>query len=79
MRLVADSHTAVWYIQDSPQLSSVAGEALDGAEREGGIVVSVATLVDLWYVTQTTQGVSKAELDALRNDLLTSPSSISTR
>ena len=72
MKVVADSHTVVWYTQDSPQLSSSAGQALDDAEAEGGIVVSVATLIDLWYVTQTTQGVSRPELDRLRNGLLSS-------
>lgn len=45
MRLVADSHIAVWYAQDSPQLSSAARDALDGVDAGGGIVVSVATLM----------------------------------
>ncbi|MGI8682405.1 MAG: type II toxin-antitoxin system VapC family toxin [Mycobacteriales bacterium] len=73
MRVVADSHVVVWYAQNSPRLSPTAGEALDAAEAEGGIVVSVATLVDLWYVTQTTEGVTKDQLDALQDDLLASP------
>ncbi len=73
MRLVADSHIAVWYAQNSQQLSSAAREALDGVEADGGIVVSVATLIDLWYVTRTTEGVTRTELDRLREDLLSSP------
>ncbi len=73
MRLVADSHIAVWYAQNSLQLSSAARDALDGVEAEGGIVVSVATLIDLWYVTRTTEGVTRTELDRLREDLLSSP------
>jgi PIN domain nuclease of toxin-antitoxin system len=42
------------------------------AEASDGIVVSVATLVDLWYVTQTTQGVSADNLARLRSALLSS-------
>ncbi len=57
MRLVA-----VWYAQNSLQLSSAARDALDGVDADGGIVVSVATLIDLWYVTRTTEGVTRTEL-----------------
>jgi PIN domain nuclease of toxin-antitoxin system len=44
-----------------------------GAESGGGIVVSVATLIDLWYVTQTTQALGAGELGRLRDRLLRSP------
>lgn len=74
MRLVADSHAVVWYAKGSSQLSADARAALVGAEADGGLVVSVATLIDLWYVTQTTEAVSAAELGRLRNELLDSPS-----
>lgn len=74
MRVVADSHTAHWYANGSARLSAPARRALANAEdEEGGIVVSVATLIDLWYVTQTTQGVSGADLDRLRVGMLSSP------
>ena len=36
------------------------------------MVISVATLVDLWYVTQTTRKVTAAHLTALRNALISS-------
>lgn len=36
------------------------------------MVVSVASLVDLWYVTQTTRRVTAAHLTALRTTLLSS-------
>lgn len=36
-------------------------------------MVSVATLVDLWYVTQTTRKLERAHLNALRAVLLSSP------
>lgn len=54
MSVVADSHAIFWYVQGSARLSPAAADALMEAEQGDGIVVSVATLVDLWYVTQTT-------------------------
>lgn len=69
MRVVADSHAIVWYLQDSKRLSELARSALAEAEGESALVVSVATLIDLWYVTQTTQAVSAAQLEALRKRL----------
>jgi PIN domain nuclease of toxin-antitoxin system len=62
VRVVVDSHAVVWYVQGSSHLSETAKDALADAEQSEGIVVSVATLVDLWYVTQTTQGVSADDL-----------------
>lgn len=73
MRVVADSHAIVWYVQGSPRLSDSAAAALASAEASDGIVVSVATLVDLWYVTQTTQGVSVGDLAQLQSVLESSP------
>jgi len=63
--VVADSHAIFWHLQRSPKLSASAAQTL----REAGpheIVVSVATLIDLWYVTQTTQAISTADLALVR-------------
>lgn len=71
MKVVADSHAIFWHLQRSPKLSAPAAQAL----REAGaqeIVVSVATLVDLWYVTQTTQAITTADLALVRATLETS-------
>lgn len=73
MRVVADSHAALWYAQTSSELSSTALAALNDAEASEGIVVSVATLIDLWYVTQTTKGVDSGELADLRTAMSDSP------
>ena len=73
MRVVADSHAIVWYVQGSPRLGADATQALTDAEASDGIVVSVATLVDLWYVTQTTRGVSTNDLARVRATLESSP------
>lgn len=51
-----------------------AGEALREAEASDGIAVSVATLVDLWYVTQTTEGVEVADAyTGISRELLKDP------
>lgn len=73
MRVVADSHALVWYLQGSTRLSSPAAQTLADAEATDGVVVSLATLIDLWYVTQTTGKVTAADLAGLR-DLLASSS-----
>jgi PIN domain nuclease of toxin-antitoxin system len=69
VRVVADSHTIVWYTGGSSRLSSAAADALVEAEETDGIVVSVATFIDLWYVTQTTEAVTTDDLARLRSTL----------
>ena len=73
MRVVADSHAIVWYGHDSPSLSGRARDTLDQAMESDGVVISIVTLVELWYVTQTTRGVSQEELDAISEQVSTSP------
>lgn len=73
MKVVADSHALVWFAQGSPHLSALAAEAFRDAESSDGVVVSVATLIDLWYVTQTTQGVNGEQLAEIRRLIETSP------
>jgi PIN domain nuclease of toxin-antitoxin system len=69
VRVVADSHAIVWYVQGSKRLSERASEVLAEAEAERSLVVSVATLIDLWYVSQTTRSVTTDQLGALRERL----------
>jgi PIN domain nuclease of toxin-antitoxin system len=73
VRLVADSHGIVWQSQRSLELSDVAADALLEAEETDGVVVSVASLIDLWYVTQTTKTVTEADLAELREKIAASP------
>ena len=73
MRVLADSHTIVWHMNGSERLSATAANALTKAEATDGVVLSVASLVDLWYVTQTTKGVSEADLAELRKEMSASP------
>lgn len=63
MRAVSDSHALLLYLRGDEQLSAAALEALRDAEDSEGIIVSAATLIDLWYVTQTTRAFSDEDLD----------------
>ncbi len=72
MRVVADSHAVVWHSQRSGRLSALAAATLTEAETTDGVVVSVASLIDLWYVTQTTAKVTGADLTELRNKIASS-------
>lgn len=73
MRVLADSHAIVWHLQGSARLSALAASALTEAEATDGVVVSIATLIDLWYVTQTTKKVTATDLAVLRDLLVFSP------
>jgi PIN domain nuclease of toxin-antitoxin system len=72
VRVLADSHAVVWYLQGSDRLSDRAAQALTECEETDGIVVSVATLIDLWYVTQTTRKLTEVHLAGVRSVLLSS-------
>ena len=72
MRVVADSHAVVWYVQGSKRLSERAAEVLAEAETERALEVSVATFIDLWYVSQTTAAITAAQLAALKQRLVSS-------
>jgi len=69
VRVVADSHAIVWYAQGSKRLPERASEVLAEAEAERSLVVSMARLIDLWYVSQTTQSVTAEQLGTLRGRL----------
>ena len=67
MRVVADSHALVWYLFDDKnrRLTPTAFEALATADAGEGIAVSTASVIDLWYVTQTTGAVRPDQLAAI--------------
>ncbi len=77
MRVVADTHALVRYLLDDPdrRLSPDARTALEQAESTDGIAVSVASVVDLWYVIRTRGTFTDDQLDRvleLLRDLETS-------
>jgi PIN domain nuclease of toxin-antitoxin system len=51
VRVVADSHVLIFYLFTPDRLSEPALQALGEAEDGSGIVVSAATLGDLWYAS----------------------------
>ncbi|MGH3827690.1 MAG: type II toxin-antitoxin system VapC family toxin [Pseudonocardiaceae bacterium] len=51
MRVIADSHALIFYLFTPDRLSEPALEALGEVEDDAGIVVSVATIGDLWYAS----------------------------
>ncbi|MDQ2707464.1 MAG: PIN domain-containing protein [Actinomycetota bacterium] len=72
MKVVADSHALIFYLYRPDRLSETALEALGTAEDGEGIVVSVATLGDLWYVSHKTgpTAIAPGAFDALRRTVL---------
>lgn len=51
MRVVADSHTLIFSLFEPARLSELALDVLLQAEDSEGIVVSAATIGDLWYAS----------------------------
>ena len=66
MRVVVDTHALLWFLRGSTLLSEDARRTLRAAQDSDGLTVSAALLVDLWYVTQTTQAFSTQDLDGVR-------------
>jgi PIN domain nuclease of toxin-antitoxin system len=64
--VVIDTHIAIWYFADPAQLSKPAETAIDKAEANGFIFVSVITLVELIYLTEKGK-IPKDVLDLLRD------------
>ncbi len=67
MRGVADTHALIWYLLDDPdrRLYSAALDALEEAAATDGVVVSVASVVDLWYVIRTRRTFTDDQLGEL--------------
>ncbi|MEX5718809.1 type II toxin-antitoxin system VapC family toxin [Geodermatophilus maliterrae] len=76
MRVVADTHALIRYLLDDPdrRLSSAALDVLEESAATDGLVVSVASVVDLWYVIRTRQTFTDDQLGELVG-LLYDPSS----
>ena len=55
MRVVADTHALVWFLEADDRLSARAREVLEQAQRDhdSGIVVSLASRLDLHETEQT--------------------------
>ena len=65
MAVVADTHALVWYLNNDRPISATATHAIAREEAAGEAVVSVASFIDVWYVSQTTGAVSASEVDQI--------------
>ncbi len=51
--IVADTHTIIWYLRDSPKLSTLAGETIDRAIQQGNLIyISAISLVEIAYLVE---------------------------
>ncbi|MCY7374431.1 MAG: type II toxin-antitoxin system VapC family toxin [Pyrinomonadaceae bacterium] len=67
--LVADTHSAIWYVADSPELSSAAVTAMDDATDAGKpIYVSAITLIEMTYLIEKGR-LPERDLTDLLNEL----------
>ena len=72
MRVVADSPTLLFYLFTPSQLSDRALETLGEAEDSDGVMVSAATLGDLWYSShkQGKKALTPGAYESLRTTVL---------
>jgi PIN domain nuclease of toxin-antitoxin system len=72
VRVVADSHVLIFYLFTPDKLSEPALEALGEAENGQGIVVSAATLGDLWYASHKSgpSSLAPGAFESLRRTVL---------
>jgi PIN domain nuclease of toxin-antitoxin system len=72
VRVVADSHILIFYLFVPDRLSEPALEALGEAEDTDGIVVSAATLDELWYASRKRgpKSLAPGAFESLRRSVL---------
>jgi len=72
VRVVADSHALIFYLFLPHRLTERALEALGQAEDSEGVVVSAATLGDLWYASHKSgpRSLAPGAYESLRHTVL---------
>jgi len=70
MRVLADTHAVIWYLQGSGALSAKASQVLREAAETDLIVVSAATLIDLWYLKCKQRDFTHEELRLIRDEVV---------
>lgn len=72
MRVVADSHALIFYLFTPDRLSDLALDTLGQAEDSDGIVISAATLGDLWYASHKSgpKSLAPGAFESLRSTVL---------
>jgi len=79
VKVVADSQAILWYLNAPHRLSEKALRRLEDAEQDGGIVVSAATVPEVWMAVTRKRGprsVSQAQYELLKNALLASGTTV---
>ena len=67
--LLADTHTIIWYLQDAPQLSASARDAIEEMLRKGHpLFIASITLVEIIYLVEKAR-LPDAALDILNETL----------
>lgn len=65
--IVLDTHTIVWYLRNSPKLSTIAGERIDRTIRSGDFAyIASISLVELIYLSEKGK-VTDSEFTGLIN------------
>ena len=69
MSLVLDTHAALWYLENSTELSNVARTSIEDAVRNGRkVYVSAVTLIETVYLAERRK-ISAAALQRLRTSV----------
>ncbi|MGH8909329.1 MAG: type II toxin-antitoxin system VapC family toxin, partial [Egibacteraceae bacterium] len=69
MRVLADTHAVIWYLQGGGALSRKASRVLREAAATGRIVVSAATLIDLWYLGRKRRDFTTDQIRLMRDEV----------
>ncbi|MGH3930279.1 MAG: type II toxin-antitoxin system VapC family toxin [Pseudonocardiaceae bacterium] len=70
MKVLADTHTVMWYLQGGGALSATASQVLREAAETDLIVVSAATLVDLWYLRSKQREFTHEQIRLIRDEIV---------
>lgn len=77
MSAVLDTHTVLWYLEDSTELSAIARAAIEDAVRDArDVYISAISLIEAVYLVERRRLPAKA-LERLRSALADSDSGLS--
>jgi PIN domain nuclease of toxin-antitoxin system len=76
--VVIDTHTAIWYFADSPEISALAAETIDNASANGDLVIlATITIVEIVYLIDKRKLVPQTLSSLMQNLKLPNSSFIS--
>jgi PIN domain nuclease of toxin-antitoxin system len=78
MVLVLDTHTVIWYLNNSTNLSPTARTTIESAIRAGDeVMISAISLVELVYLSERREGIFQEALQMLEVALVDEASGLS--